>query len=59
MWYIKYCVFSLKRCDFSELSTAAALVYDLPSGAPRVKCTHTEKGQSPEYILESLKKHNI
>ena len=52
--FIKYCVFSLKFCDFSELchaSSAAALVFYLP-----VVCTHTdtrgetETGQSPEYF---------
>ena len=35
--FFKYCVFSLKFCDFSELcSSVAALVFYLPG-----VCTHT------------------
>ena len=55
--FIKYCVFSLKFCDFSELcSSVAALVFYLPG-----VCTHTDtKGkQSPEYFYKFGKKHNI
>ena len=46
--FIKYCVFSLKCCDFlNSASSAAALVFYLPG-----MCTHTdtEGKQSQEYF---------
>ena len=51
--FIKYCVFSLKFCDFlNSASSAAALVFYLP-----VVCTHTdnEGKQNPEYLNNSEK----
>ena len=40
----------------NSTSSAAALVFDLPSGDPSVKSSVcTEKGQNPEYILKSSK----
>ena len=50
--FIKYCVLALNDVIFLDsASCAAALVFDLPL------CTHTdtERGQSPDYILESSK----
>ena len=55
--FIKYCVFSLKFCDFfNSVSSAAALVFYLQLCTQRWK---NETGQSPEYILKFSKKHNI
>ena len=58
--FIRYCVFSLKCCDFlNTASSAATLVFYLPFSGPSMKCTHrgkTERGQSPEYILKFSKK---
>ena len=58
--FIKYCVFSLKCCDFlNSASSVAALVFYLPS-----VCTHTDTERKQikarvRNILESSKKHNI
>ena len=54
--FIKYCVFSLKCCDFSELCQ----FYCGAGVWPAIVYTHrhrgeTERGQSPEYILKSSK----
>ena len=59
--FIKYCVFSLKCCDFSELCQFCCSAGVLPAWCVY---THwhwgkTERGQSPGYILKSSKKHNI
>ena len=45
--FIKYCVFSLKYCDFSELCQFSCSAGFRPTGV----CTHTdtEGKQSPEY----------
>ena len=58
--FIKYCVFSLKGCNFlNSASSAAALVFYLPLSGPSTHRGKTERGQSPEYILKfSKKKHN-
>ena len=58
---IKYCVFSLKCCNFSDFCKfccSAGCVW------PAIVYTHWHRGetarvQSPEYILKSSKKHNI
>ena len=52
--FIKYCVFSLKFCDFSELCQFCCSAGFLPAWCVY---THwhrgkTEKGQSPEYFLK-------
>ena len=64
VWYrvfIKYCVFSLKCCDFSELCQFCCSTGFLPAW-----CVYTHwhrwktvKGQSPEYLKIFGKKHNI
>ena len=56
--FIKYCVFSLKFCDFSELCQFRCSAAFFPDW--RVS-THTDtKGkQSPEYFKLFGKKHNI
>ena len=44
----------------NSASSAAALVFYLPfSGQSMESSVHTKRGQSPEYILEFSKKHNI
>ena len=61
-WYrvfIKYCVFSLKFCDFSELCQFWCSAGFLPAWCVY---THwhrgkTEKGQSPEYFWKFEKNH--
>ena len=58
--FIKYCVFSFKCCDFSELCQFCcsagvvwpAIVYTL------WKRVETKRGQSSEYILKYKKNHN-
>ena len=59
--FIKYCVFPLSVVIFlNSASSAAALVFYLSLSGPSMKSSvHTEKGQSPEYILKFNKKHNI
>ena len=57
----KYCVFSLKYCDFSELRQFCCRAGFLPAWCVY---THwhrgkTEKGQSQEYFKIFGKKHNI
>ena len=52
--------FSLKCCDFSVLCPFCCIAGDWPV----IVYTHwhrgeTERGQSPEYIFKSSKKHNI
>ena len=59
--FIKYCVFSLTFCDFSELCQFCCSAGVLPAW---YVYTHwhrgrTEKGQSPGYISKSSKTHNI
>ena len=62
--FIKYCVFSLRLCDFlNSDSSAAALVFYLPAVCTHSTHTDTEgkqrKGQSPKYLKKNKKKHNI
>ena len=47
--FIKYCVFSLKFCDFSELCQSGCSAGFLPAGRVYTH-TDTEKGQSPGYF---------
>ena len=60
--FIKYCVFSLKFCDFSELCQFCCSAGVLPVilwSKHEVRCTHrgkTERGLSPEYILKIFEK---
>ena len=56
--FIKYCVFSLKLCDFSELCQfccSAGVLSAISWSKHEVRCTHrgkTERGQSLEYIFK-------
>ena len=49
--FLKYCVFSLKFCDFSELCQFCYSSGFLPAWCVYTHCHRgkTEKGQSPEY----------
>ena len=51
--FIKYCVFSLKFCDFSELCQFCCSACVLPAWLGK-----TEKGQGPEYF-KILRKNTI
>ena len=56
--FIKYCVFSLKCCDLSELCQFCCTAGFLPAWCVYTQWHRgkTEKGQSPEYFKNSEKK---
>ena len=58
--FIKYCFFSLKFCDFlNSASSAAALVFYLPSECTNTDTERKKRKERVRNILKSSKKHNI